>query len=344
MKFQGALKIAEFFGKVSASQTGAQVTCHVMRVIFDRPVYFTQTNRPNAPAKPSTPLPNGQKALDDDKPKLDVVDCYPAAGDTADSPQERIVTFVQEERDPTTGRMIRQQRIEAQELRLEALARDQGESDPYRRVTAYGPGIVGAWAPGSLNDDAPGRPSPMPRPGQSPPGPAPVEMKLTIVNFANRMMAKDKGDRYKEATFFDSITAIHIPTDDPNLDVKLYQLPSQAALLTCRDRLVVWTVKTDKEQARQSMYAYGDAYIQNEEYEGSGEEVQSEGKIVRIYGRKIRLARIKSRQGGTEQAGETIVYDRATDYCRVDQSIGGTLTTPGSKTPAKGASRPVPKN
>jgi hypothetical protein len=90
------------------------------------------------------------------------------------------------------------------------------------------------------------------------------------------------------------------------------------------------------------MYAYGDAYIQNEEYEGSGEEIQSEGKIVRLFG-KQNLARIKSRLGGTDQAGETIVYDRATDHYRVDGSIGGTLTTPGSKTPAKGASRPVPK-
>ena len=101
-----------------------------MRVIFDRPVYFTQTNRPNAPAKPSTPLPNGQKAPDDDKPKLDVVDCYPAAGDTADSPQERIVTFVQEERDPTTGRMIRQQRIEAQELHSKPWREIRGKAIP----------------------------------------------------------------------------------------------------------------------------------------------------------------------------------------------------------------------
>ena len=91
------------------------------------------------------------------------------------------------------------------------------------------------------------------------------------------------------------------------------------------------------------MHAYGNAYLQNEEYEGWGEVIQSEGKLVRLYGLKDNLARIKSRFGDTDQAGETIVYDRATDHYRVDGSVGGTLTTPGGKTPARGANRLVPK-
>ena len=90
----------------------------------------------------------------DDKPRLDIVDCYPAPGDTADSPQEKIVTFTQVERDPATGRAIRQQQIEAQELRLEALAVEPEGGESYRRVTADGPGIVRTWAPGSRDDGA----------------------------------------------------------------------------------------------------------------------------------------------------------------------------------------------
>jgi hypothetical protein len=334
MTFRGALKIAEFFGKVSATQGGSWVTCHTMRVNFDRPVYFTQSNRPKSPPKGPA----------DDKPKLDIVDCYPAPGDTADSPQEKIVAFTQVERDPETGQTIRRQQIEAQELRLEALALDPEGGETYRRVTAHGPGIVRTWAPGSRDDGSPGPARVAARPpGQPTPPPALMEMKLTVVNFSDRMIAKDKGDRYKEATFREEVQVIHVPTDDPNLEVRRNQLPPRAVLLTCSKNLVVWTRKVNNEAAQQSMHAHGNAYLQNEEYEGWGEVIQSEGRLVRLFGEKDNLARIKSRFGGTEQPGEMITYDRATDHYRVDGSIGGTLITPGTKPTPKSPNRPVPK-
>jgi len=168
-------------------------------------------------------------------------------------------------------------------------------------------------------------------------------MKLTVVTFGGRMIAKDKGDRYKEATFADAIQVIHVPTDDPNLEIKRYQLPPRAVLLTCKDKLVVWSRKADDEPQQQSMHAYGDAYLQSEEYEGWGERIQSEGKLVRLYGMNSLPARIKSRYGTTDQAGDTIIYDRTTDYYRIDGSIGGTLTTPGGKKTSKGPNRPTPK-
>jgi len=336
MTFRGALKIAEFFGKVNASQGSSWVTCHTMRVNFDRPVYFTQSNRPKTPPKgPNAP---------DDKPKLDIVDCYPAPGDTADSPQEKIVTFTQVERDPETGSAIRRQQIEALEIRLEALAVDPEGGESYRRVTAEGPGIVRTWAAGSRDDGSPAPTAVAMRPAGRQTAPAPaVEMKLTVVNFSDRMIAKDKGDRYKEATFRNDVQVIHVPTEDPNLDVKRNQLPPRAVLLTCSNKLVVWTRKVDNEPAQQSMHAYGNAYLQNEEYEGWGEVIQSEGRLVRLYGMKDNLARIRNRFGGTEQPGEVITYDRATDYYKVDGSIGGMLTTPGGKSTPKGPNRPLPK-
>ena len=48
-------------------------------------------------------------------------------------------------------------------------------------------------------------------------------MKLTVVNFSEGMIAKDKGDRYKEATFTREVQVIHVPTDDANLDVKRHR-------------------------------------------------------------------------------------------------------------------------
>jgi hypothetical protein len=331
MTFRGARKLAEFFGKVSATQGASWVTCHTMVVNFDRPVYFTQANRPKSP-------PAGGKP-GDDKAKIDVVYCYPAPGDSADSPREKIVTFNQVETDPETGRQVRQQQIEAQEIRLEALARDPEGEEPYRRVTAHGPGVVRTWAPGSRDDTPPAAGA-----GQSAKSPpAGTEMKLTAVWFALQMTAKDKGDRYKEATFFEGVTVVHVPTDNPNLEIRRHDLPPRSVLLTCAEKLVVSTTRAAGEPQKQAMHAYGNAYIRNEDYEGWGELIQSEGNVVRLYGMRDNLARIKSRLGDTDQPGETIIYDRATDRYRIDGATGGTLTTPGSRTQPKGPVRPVPR-
>lgn len=335
MTFMGARQTAEFFGKVSASQAGSQVACHTMRVLFDRPVYFTQSNRPLLPAGSGTPK--------EEKARIDVVYCYPAPGDTADNSLEKIVTYSQVDREPQSGKPIRLQRIEAQEITLRAQFRDSDRSEPYRLVTAHGPGTVRTWAPGSRDDDPTGPIALGGPPAKQPNGkPSEIEMKLTVVRFAIRMTAKDKGNLYKEATFTDQIKVVHVPTDNPELDVSV-QLPSRAVLLTCDEKLVVWTRKVENGPPQQSMHAHGNAYLQNDEYEGWGEVIQSEGKMVRFFGTKDLLARIKSRFGGTDQPGETITHDRATGHSKVDGSIGGTLTTrPAGGPPPKKQNRPVP--
>ena len=268
--------------------------------------------------------------------------CYPAPGDTADSPQEKIVTYDQLERDPATGKPIRKQRIEAQELTLRARATDPEGEESYQQVIALGPGVVRTWAPGSRDDATQGPAVSPPRQPGIPTQQPVIEMKLTVVTFAGRMIAKDKGDRFKQATFSDAIEVVHVPTDNPELEIRRHQLPPRAVLLTCKDRLIVWSRKVANEAPLQSIHAHGNAYLQSEEYEGWGEVIQSEGKLVRLYGMNDLPARIKSRFGGKDQAGETIIYDRATDFYRVEGSIGGTITTPGTMQPKK-QGRPVPK-
>ncbi len=308
-----------------------------MQVGFDRPIYFTQSNRPGV--KPMAA--KGPNAKDDDKPKVDTVDCWPAPDDSADSALEKIVTFNQIDRDPLTGQPTRSQRIVAQQLQLLAQARDPDGGEPYRQVLAYGPGEVRTWAPGSKDDDPTGSVAPTPRqPGQA--GKVNVqpatEMKLTIVNFQRRMMAKDKGDVYKEATFFDPSQVINVPTENPDLVVERHKLPPRAVLLTCDDRLVVWTYKKGNE-TQQFMHAYGNASLQNDEYDGWGEVIKSEGNKVTFQGSKLHDARIKSRFKGDDIPGETVVYDRTTRDFTVLKSSGGTLTIPQSKS----SNQPVPK-
>jgi len=319
MKFQGAKKVADFFGKVTAAQGASWVTCHTLQVNFDRPIYLSQLNRPTTPA----PKPGAPKV--DDGPKLDVVYCYPAPGDAADTPQEKQVYYNQVDRDLKTGKPVRRQQLVARELVLRGQVRDPSGGEPYKSVRATGPGIVRTWQASSKEEDG----APMgQQPGANPikPQPAETEMKLTIVNFSGWMIGKDKGAVYKEATFYDSIRVIDIPSDNPDLEVEVHKLPVRATLLTCASQLVVWSHTKPKEPTEQHMKATGNAYLRNDEYDGWGETIEVVGKTVIFEGMESVPARIKSRFNGNDQTGKKIIFDRATNHYTVEGSLGGTLS------------------
>ena len=360
MTFRGALKIAEFFGKVNASQGGQWVTCHTMQVNFDRPIYFSQMNQPAKPAKPAGPGGMGKdgkpsvigkdgKPVGDDKPKIDVVFCYPAPADTADNGHEKLVTYGQVERDPLTDKPIRRQQLIARGLTMRAQVRDMGSTEPYKHVLADGPGILRIWQPGSSDDG--GDDATPKQAGNAPAAkakPADAEMKLTVIEFTGRMTAKDKGKVYQEATFLDQIKVVQIPTEDPDAIVDRQKLPPRSTLLTCNDKLVVWshkTVDTADAPAIQHMHAFGNAYSRNDDYDGWGETIKNDGKLV-IFDSEgvLRAAQIKSRFGGNEQAGKRIIYDRATKHYKVEESIGGTIfSSPSGPRVAPQPALPLPK-
>jgi len=364
MTFFGAKKVADFFGKVNAAQGSSWVTCHTLRVNFDRPVYFTPVNRPGGvprpvgspamptapgtpatltasgtpgtPATPGTPgTPAAPTAAGDDRPRVDKIYCYPAPADTADSPQEKLVWFTQVDRDPQTGRPVRQQKLVARELRLEAQARDPNGGEPYRLVFAEGPGVTRTWQVGSGDEDAAARASAAADP--KPPGSSDAgQMKLTVVNFSGRMTVKDKGRAYQEATFHDPVQVIQVPTDNPELEVDRHKLPPRAMLLTCADKLVLWSHRTADQPPRQHMIAYGNAFVQNDEYDGWGDTITYEGRQVILDGTGAVPARIKGRFKGNDQAGQRIIFDRATNHYTVEGSLGGTIFSTPAGTPKSG--------
>jgi hypothetical protein len=366
MTFKGALRTAEFFGRVSVAQGDSGLTCHTMRVIFDRPVYFATRRSPAeradsipaprqasgspsgaaAPSPPTAPPPSASQASPsprtaaEDNPRIEAVHCYPSPADTAEHFRETLVYFHQVERDTTTGRLIRQQQLEAQELTLLAQARDTEQSAPYRFLEAHGPGVVRIWGPGVSEI------SPPPGAAASSPSSA-VEMQLTLVQFSRRMIAKDKGRNYKEATFYDNVQVVHVPTDNPHLEIKRPELPPRAVLLTCQNKLVVWTYRRGEEPPRQHMHAYGNAYLQSEEYAGSAEVIKNEGKLVILEGSGAAPATIRKRFRSDEQTAQRIIYDRATQQFTVEGSLGGAIVAPASPaskgpTPGPGAPRIPP--
>lgn len=341
MTFKGAQKTADFFGKVNASQGASWVTCHTMQVIFDRPIYFSQANRP---ASPGATVKSTAGSATEDKAKVDRISCYPAPADQADSPQERLVSFLQVDRDPDSGKPIRRQQLVARELTLHAQVREEGAAEPYKMLFAYGPGEVRTWQPGT-KDDGPAAPVGMAAP------PPETEMKLTIVSFSGRMIAKDKGKLYQDATFYDNIQVINVPTDNPDLAFDRNRLPPRAVLLNCTEKLIVWSHKKPNAPSVQHLEAYGNAYLQNEEYDGWGEVVTHTGKQIIFddgtgYDRRIANpipARIKSRFKSDDNSGRRIIYDRETNHYQVIDAVGGTITSSPNSPPVKGGPMAPPQ-
>ncbi|MDW8195991.1 MAG: hypothetical protein RMJ56_00150 [Gemmataceae bacterium] len=311
MDFKGALRCAEFEGKVSATQGHSWVLCHTMHITFDQPIYFNTTQR--------------QAAEKGAKPKIETVRCYPAPGDAIDDRQELRVSYRQVEVDET-GKILKTQQLDAVELRVEAQVQDGDGKGKYRRVTAFGPGEVRIWQPGDKNLAGP-LPPPAPAATTTPPV-REVEMQLTIVTFNRTMVAIDKGKIFQQATFTDTVTAFHVPAPTDNVTVSRQNLPRGGILLTCNKELVVWSQKKANEPTVQRLDAVGNAYLRSDDYEGWGEKISNDGHLVRLEGHKSTPARIMNRfHRGNDQLGEIITYDRATGAFKVVKSYGGTLST-----------------
>jgi hypothetical protein len=215
-------------------------------------------------------------------------------------------------------------------------------------VQADGPGIARVWAPESKDEDSPNGTAN--QPGTTQKQTSETEMKLTVIYFSGRMTSKDKGDVYKEAIFTDNIQTINLPTDNPDLEIERYKLPTGAVQIDCRDKLKVWSHKnprTPDEAAIQNMHAFGNAYLRNDDYEGWGDEIRSEGKIVWFESKGLVPARIKARFKSNDNSGEKIRVDRGQNSYTVIKSIGGMIVEGNGvldETRSKAPPMPNPNN
>ncbi|MBX9583090.1 MAG: hypothetical protein K2X87_22515 [Gemmataceae bacterium] len=338
MAFDGATKLAEFVGRVQATQDESFVVCHTMQVIFDRAVSFNQFRSPGQAPRPKAPDPKADpNAPKDDKPKVEVVYCYPAPGDSPDEPQAAdTVTYsevIREPRGDPRGKVVKTQHVTAKELMIAARWKDPATGEACQKVEGHGPGTVRLWQPGEKDPAGPGEPA-------ARPGEPETEMKLTVVNFGGRMTIKDQGKVFQQAVFHDTVEVLHAPAADPRMTLERRALPVGAVRLTCADRLTVSThrpqppaVRPGEKPAeapppRQDLVAVGNAFISSDDYEGWAETITSDRQFVTLDGSGTTLARIARRYGGDETPGKRIVYDRKTKGFQVDGSPGGTLRTP----------------
>lgn len=315
MDFTGATKNAEFRGKVVAVQGESWVTCHRMLVGFDRPIYFNQQKKP-----PETRLPGAGK----ENPKIESVRCEPAPADLVDDGRRNgRVWFNEIKRDPLTRVLLKSQLLEADELTLESQTKSK---EPQTNVIAYGQGLVRMWQPGQKDIG----PAPEGNAAAATPAKPVEEMKLTIVKYGGRMTVEDK-KVFQKAIFSDHIEVVHFPTDDPNTQVELHRLPIGSVILKCNDTLTATNYRPASGPVQQGMIAKGNAYIRTDEYEGWGEEIEYDGRLIILKGGKNSPARITSRFKNTENSGREIKLDRFTNRYELVDGVSGQIATPPKK-------------
>ena len=333
MDFRGTDRLIDYHGEVKGFQEGHRVRCEWMQVLLDRPVYLNQAMKPKEPEAPLPKVPDGfvgppAPKKDEDRPKVDTVICVHLPKDD-DTPRPKVpqpVLVVEEEK--FQGKVIKFQSIQAPEVVTVNTPKD---AKVVHELTATGtdtlPGIVRIWQPGrkddQLTDDKAGPKKDGPKPparGKGELGPD-EEMKLTVVQFGQKMKAEDFR---KRAKFWGDIRVVHLPADRPTLPVDLREgeIPKGAFYMACRDTLDVFT--TPQKEMRdgkladvsyQEMIGKGNVRVRKQgEFFGDADMVTySELKgTLTFHGTERNPAVIFEQQGQgirpKEYRGQTIKY------------------------------------
>ncbi|MGL6094274.1 MAG: hypothetical protein ACRC7O_00550, partial [Fimbriiglobus sp.] len=268
-------------GGPETSWNRSVLVSHRLDVTFDRPIYFNQFRRAGVlgAAEPPPP-PTATAGKPNDKPKLRTAQCTPMPDDmialvkAPDQPIRNVV-FIEEVFGPG-GKLGRGQRITAKQI-------DVRNDERVQTMEATGPGEVRILQLGSK--DATRTPDPAAPKSTE-------EMKLTVVKFDSRMLAKDEAKVFQQATFDGGAKVTQIPTDDLNATATEYALPPRGVFLECNKVLKVSTSKARKDgPARQAMEAIGNAHFLTDEYEGNAAQITYDGQSTNLIGGSKGLAR-----------------------------------------------------
>ena len=349
MLFEGALSRAEFIGQVHASQmpknaqigprqallpktenkllrTGdkpepevpttwnrSNILCHRLDVTFDRPIYFNELRRDDDTGSPTDKEDTGG-------PKLQSASCIPIPNDEATPDSMREVVYL-EETFSQLGRRLKAQRLVAEQIDLDIVEKQQ-------LVIATGPGELRILQPSSDNGFTPGA-TPTSKSNDAAP------MKLTLVKFIKRMQGRDAGSKYQEAIFYEGARVVQVPTADLDAEITEHAPPEGSMTLTCTDQMVVTSVqrvvqeKPLQTETEQGLVATGNAFFQDDEYEGTAATVTYRKDQIVFDGNERSMARFYRRRGGVgnkEYApAERIIY-HSDGRVEVIGSNGGTIS------------------
>jgi len=288
MDFLGAEKLIYYHGSVQAYQELSRLKCEWMQVLLDRPMYLDPERREKAK------LPKKPGAKDeDDNAKVDTVMCFHAPKDD-DAPrpkQIQPVTAVEETKE--NGVLIKFQSIQGPELVMVNTPLPNKKQRHDVDVTASGimPGMVRIWQAGQKDADGPtpnakdkekegaAKKTPPRKKGELGPD---EEMKLTVVQFSEKMRAEDNRNRAK---FWTNVRVVHLAADSPTIPVDLREgeIPKGAVYMEARDTLEVFnTIQKEKDadgkeidKPYQEMIAIGNVRVRKQgEFFGDADEVK----------------------------------------------------------------------
>jgi lipopolysaccharide export system protein LptA len=224
--------------------------------------------------------------------------------------------------------------VEYQRIDCPLLSVDNEDDKDDSVVNAGGPGTVRIFQLGTKGEilPPPGRNSAPARPeGRSTTKPLQPrskeegETKLTLIDYEGRMYANK---RQGIARFFDKVVLIHLPSDDPNLQIDHNHLPPGYLYMSC-ETLEVLKSKLPDGRTYQEMRAYKKVGIEAQEFSGNADVVkydESKEQVI-LEGSDGNLAILTRQKGrGTEPEevrGKKITYLRSTGEYQVEgaQSI-----------------------
>jgi lipopolysaccharide export system protein LptA len=200
------------------------------------------------------------------------------------------------------GRLLKYQRLECPTLSV-----DNEENT----VHASGPGVVRILQPETDDDPvAPAGPGQAPRKAAKPGEPV---MKLTRVIYAGGMYANNKNHT---AIFTEDVHAVHLPSENVNLDPDIEHLPEGGMYLHC-DKLDVYSRQEDGK-ASQQMKSDGHCSFRTSDSSGRSDMItydESKSQVI-FYGAPARPAELyRKKVAGQEWEtikAEKIIYIRRT--------------------------------
>jgi hypothetical protein len=154
-------------------------------------------------------------------------------------------------------------------------------------VTAMGPGEVRIIQLGTADQSLPGPPPSKSTGKPVKPGPPSStrgsqepkqEPYLTHVRFSQQMQAfKPQGTAY----FYGDVEVVHLPSDQPELKIKIDPLPERCMYLKC-NKLSVYSHTLPNGQRNQEMEARGHVVVQAQEFYGLADVVKYDENLDRV--------------------------------------------------------------
>ncbi|HEV8061433.1 MAG TPA: hypothetical protein VGP68_16255 [Gemmataceae bacterium] len=306
---------ASFFKNVYATQDTGRMKCEELQVTLDRHVNLKEGNKGEQPAV------------------------------------EKLVCHIQvglEDTKREGNKIIEFKRISATEVAV-----DNDKESKERIVNASGPGCVRMFQLSSKDDafDSPQK-NPDPKdekrvPSKTPANAAPSaksapgakgatgapadekEFKLTLIWFTGKMFANNN---LGIARFYDKVTVIQVPTEDPNLVIKDGESPPGYMLLKC-ERMEVLERKQANGTTSQELRAYDKVYVEGRnysancdvlKYDAGKEQIILEAAIPGTY-----AVLYKEKYRGSQRdkiEAKKIFYDRITGDYQAEGSRGTTVS------------------